>query len=96
MASTGIAAELLHLGATVHKTLVHKRHVDASTNFDIDRESTEAEVIRKTHAIIIDEISMQDRNVLEYVDRLFREMANTPYEKSLPFAGKVLLKKMIR
>lgn len=89
MASTGIAAELLHNGTTVHKRLCHRRNVNSSSQITIDAESGYADILRRCHGIIIDEISMQHKDVLEYVDRLFRTLAKTPLERKTSFAGKV-------
>lgn len=90
MATTGIAAELLHGGSTVHKRLCHRRNVNSSTPINIDAESGQALILNDCHGIIIDEISMQHRDVLEYVNRLFTTLAKTPLERHTPFAGKVI------
>jgi len=90
MASTGIAAELLYGGATVHKRLCRQKHVDSSTRPFVDYRSQFADTIRKLHGIIIDEISMQHKDVLEFVDRLLRSVAPRPL-KNIPFGGKVIL-----
>lgn len=92
MASTGIAAELLHEGQTVHKRLCRRKHVNSSTKPDIDRESVFAEMLRSVDGILTDEISMQHRDVIEYVDRLFRYVETNASLKNLPFAGKVSFK----
>uniref|UniRef100_A0A183C0C5 ATP-dependent DNA helicase n=1 Tax=Globodera pallida TaxID=36090 RepID=A0A183C0C5_GLOPA len=88
MATTGIAAELLYEGQTVHKRLCRAKHIDSSTPLNVDQESHFAEMLRNIDGMIIDEISMQHRDVLEYVDRLLRFVAPTDFLKSLPFAGK--------
>lgn len=90
MASTGIAAELLYGGATVHKRLCRQKHVDSSTQPFVDYRGQFADTLRKLHGIIIDEVSMQHKDVLEFVDRLFRSIA-TPLLKNVPFGGKVNL-----
>ncbi|KAL3096458.1 hypothetical protein niasHS_004420 [Heterodera schachtii] len=91
MAATGIAAELLYEGQTVHKRLCRQRHIDASTPLNVDLESNFAEMLRKIDGMIIDEISMQNRDVLEYVDRLLRFVVPTNLLKSLPFGGKAVV-----
>ncbi|KAL3110848.1 hypothetical protein niasHT_014785 [Heterodera trifolii] len=91
MAATGIAAELLYEGQTVHKRLCRQRHIDASTPLNVDLESNFAEMLRKIDGMIIDEISMQNRDVLEYVDRLLRFVVPTDLLKSLPFGGKAVV-----
>ena len=88
MASTGIAAELLLDGATVHRRLCRQKNVDSTTQPNIEYQSQSAEMLRKIHGIIIDEVSMQHRDVLEYVDRLFRFVAPR-HLSHIPFAGKV-------
>uniref|UniRef100_A0A183BNP0 ATP-dependent DNA helicase n=1 Tax=Globodera pallida TaxID=36090 RepID=A0A183BNP0_GLOPA len=91
MATTGIAAELLYEGQTVHKRLCRAKHIDSSTPLNVDQESHFAEMLRNIDGMIIDEISMQHRDVLEYVDRLLRFVAPTDFLKSLPFAGKAVV-----
>ncbi|KAL3106584.1 hypothetical protein niasHT_018226 [Heterodera trifolii] len=91
MATTGIAAELLYEGQTVHKRLCRQRHIDASTPLNVDLESNFAEMLRRIDGMIIDEISMQNRDVLEYVDRLLRFVVPTELLKSLPFGGKAVV-----
>uniref|UniRef100_A0A914M1P1 ATP-dependent DNA helicase n=3 Tax=Meloidogyne TaxID=189290 RepID=A0A914M1P1_MELIC len=90
MASTGIAAELLYGGATVHKRLCRQKHVDSSTKPFVDYRSQFADTLRKLHGIIIDEISMQHKDVLEFVDRLFRSIAPRTL-KQIPFGGKCVI-----
>uniref|UniRef100_A0A914H714 ATP-dependent DNA helicase n=1 Tax=Globodera rostochiensis TaxID=31243 RepID=A0A914H714_GLORO len=90
MATTGIAADLLYEGQTVHKRLCRAKHVDSSTALNVDYESNFAHMLRSIHGMIIDEISMQHRDVLEYVDRLLRSVAPKRLE-NIPFAGKVVV-----
>uniref|UniRef100_A0A914H7G4 ATP-dependent DNA helicase n=1 Tax=Globodera rostochiensis TaxID=31243 RepID=A0A914H7G4_GLORO len=90
MATTGIAADLLYEGQTVHKRLCRAKHVDSSTALNVDYESNFAHMLRSIHGMIIDEISMQHREVLEYVDRLLRSVAPKRLE-NIPFAGKVVV-----
>lgn len=90
MAATGIAAELLHEGATVHRRICRAKHVTASTNVNVDVESNFAAVLRAAHLLIIDEVSMQHKDVLEYVDRALRFVDRNPRLMNLPFAGKVI------
>ncbi|KAL3108761.1 hypothetical protein niasHT_019248 [Heterodera trifolii] len=90
-ATTGIDAELLYEGQTVHKRICRRKHVNSSTPLNIDYDSRFAELLRRTHGILIDEISMQHKDVLEYVDRLLRSVAPTDYLRRIPFAGKVIV-----
>lgn len=92
MASTGIAANLLYEGQTVHKKICRAKHVDATTQNYPDQETFLADMIRQAEVLIIDEITMQNREVLEYVDRLIREMAREEAlkDKDVVFGGKVI------
>uniref|UniRef100_A0A183BU32 ATP-dependent DNA helicase n=1 Tax=Globodera pallida TaxID=36090 RepID=A0A183BU32_GLOPA len=78
-------------GQTVHKRLCRAKHIDSSTPLNVDQESHFAEMLRNIDGMIIDEISMQHRDVLEYVDRLLRYVAPSDFLKSLPFAGKAVV-----
>lgn len=88
MATTGIAAELLHEGTTVHRRLCKTKHVDAASQPSVSLSSVLADVINQAHVLIIDEISMQHKDVLEYVDRLLKSVAPS-HLKEISFAGKV-------
>ncbi|KAL3068642.1 hypothetical protein niasHS_016746 [Heterodera schachtii] len=90
-ATTGIAAELLYEGQTVHKRICRRKHVNSSTPINLDYDSRFAELLRRTHGILIDEISMQHKDVLEYVDKLLRSIAPSEYLRNTPFAGKVVV-----
>lgn len=90
MASTGIAAELLHEGSTVHSRICRAKHIDSSTLPNVHRESPFAAMLRNAHVLIIDEISMQHKDVLEFVDRQLRYVEDDPYLRKQPFAGKVI------
>jgi hypothetical protein len=91
MATTGIAAELLHEGTTVHRKLCRAKHVDAATSINVDPFSIMGEVIQQAHVLIIDEISMQHKDVLEYVDRLVKSVTPRDDLRNVNFAGKVNL-----
>lgn len=88
-ASTGIAAELLIEGATAHRKFGVPNDVKGDTKPRIARHSSYAAVLDAAQAIIIDEVSMQDRWVLEYIDRELRAISSN-YE-DLPFGGKVIV-----
>lgn len=51
MASTGIAAEYLLEGSTVHKRLCRRRHVDASSPAMIDPQSAYGQFLKKGFVI---------------------------------------------
>ena len=63
--------------------------VQGDTKPRIARHSAFAALLNKAQVIIIDEISMQDRFVLEYVDKLLREISGT--HGDLPFGGKAVV-----
>ena len=88
MASTGIAAELLYGGATVHKRLCRQKHVDSSTQPFVDYQSSFVNILRKLHGIII-EVSMQHKDVVDFVDRLLRAVVPQMLQNVL-FGGKVI------
>jgi len=88
-ATTGIAATLLSDGTTVHMRFNVPNNVDHDTPSRIDRHSHYAAVLDAAQLLIIDEVSMQDRYVLEYVDRLLRSIS--PHHKDLPFGGKAIV-----
>jgi len=91
MGATGIAAELLPEGTTVHKRLCKRRHVKATSEPWVEPQSKFAHMLRNTHGIIIDEISAQHRDVLEFVDRLFkRALPSNSHLNKYAFAGKVI------
>ena len=92
MASTGIAAELLHEGKTVHSAICRAKHVDASTPVMIDPLSLHAKKIRMAHILIIDEVSMLHKDVLEFIDKTIRTVVDIRL-KHLPFGGKVSFSK---
>lgn len=89
MATTGIAAELLLDGTTVHSRIFKRKNVTASSEINIDRRSLLADMVNATHVMLIDEISMQNKAVLEHLDRLIRQVTWDPMLRRLPFGGKV-------
>jgi ATP-dependent DNA helicase PIF1 len=88
-ASTGIAAELLIDGGTVHRRFSVPNDVNKDDAPRVPRHSNYAAVLDAAQLIIIDEISMQDRYVLEYVDRQLRDISAKYHH--LPFAGKTIV-----
>jgi len=88
-ASTGIAAELLIDGATAHRRFGIPNTVKTGDIPKIDRHSSFASVLDAAQLLIIDEVSMQDRAVIEYIDRVLR-IISTDHE-DLPFGGKVVV-----
>uniref|UniRef100_A0A183BU62 ATP-dependent DNA helicase n=1 Tax=Globodera pallida TaxID=36090 RepID=A0A183BU62_GLOPA len=88
-ASTGIAAELLFEGATLHSKLRVPIDIDNDTTPMLDYESDPAKLLRKLELLIIDEISIADKNVINYVDKLLRSIDVANNEKH--FGGKIVV-----
>ena len=87
MATTGNAADLLFGGQTVHRRLCRACHVDKYTPLP-DANGRFAEMLRQVHGILIDEITMQDKVVMEHLDKLFRSIAPPKFQNTA-FGGKV-------
>ncbi|XP_031358919.1 uncharacterized protein LOC116182523 [Photinus pyralis] len=91
-ASTGVAAQLLPRGMTVHKAFSIPLDVlDVNKIPSISGGSVMAQRIRKSEAIIIDEISMLHKNVLRMVNEACKNVEANNETRKLPFAGKVIL-----
>lgn len=88
-ATTGIAAELLIEGSTVHRRFGVPNDVKHDTQPRIPRHSNYSMLLNAAQLIIIDEVSMQDRYVLEYLDRLLRSI--TEHYSHIPFGGKAII-----
>uniref|UniRef100_A0A183C069 ATP-dependent DNA helicase n=1 Tax=Globodera pallida TaxID=36090 RepID=A0A183C069_GLOPA len=84
-ASTGIAAQLLFEGATLHSKLRVPIDIDDDTMPMLDYESDPAKLLRALELLIIDEISIADKNVINYVDKLLRSIDVANHEK--PFVA---------
>lgn len=88
VASSGIAALLLHGGRTAHsmfKIPIDGLNDDSFCN--IPKESSRAELLRSTELIVWDEALMQHRNCPEALDRTLRDICND----TRPFAGKTIV-----
>ena len=86
-ATTGIAADLLTDGRTMHSGFdLPIQMLDNSTS-SMTIPSQKSEDIRKASAIIIDETSSMHKNALRIIDMLLREIMQTDKE----FGGKVLI-----
>uniref|UniRef100_A0A183C0L0 ATP-dependent DNA helicase n=1 Tax=Globodera pallida TaxID=36090 RepID=A0A183C0L0_GLOPA len=88
-ASTGIAAQLLFEGATLHSKLRVPIDIDDDTTPMLDYESDSAKLLRALELLIIDEISISDKNVINYVDKLLRSIDMANHEKH--FGGKIVV-----
>jgi hypothetical protein len=88
VASSGIAALILHGGCTAHSTFKIPLSVDSDSTCNISLRQAIATRIRGTHAVFWDEAPMMHRHVFEAVDRTFRDIMKTP---DTPFGGKVMV-----
>lgn len=88
VATTGIAANLLFNGTTVHSRFKLPMNLDSQFSSQIRYNSREAEYIRNASLIIWDEISMASKYLLEAVDSTLRFATDN---KEIPFGGKVIL-----
>lgn len=87
-ASTGIAADLIFEGATLHSKLRIPLEMNETTKPQLDYESDAAKILRHLEVLIIDEISISHKHVIGYVDRLLRDIDQQ--HAHLAFAGKVV------
>ena len=78
-------------GATAHRRFGVKNNVKRDDVPKINRHTRFADILDAAQLVIIDEVSMQDRAVLEYIDKLLRYVCLSPDLKKLPFAGKVIV-----
>ena len=86
-ASTGIAATVLDGGTTLHSAFWVPPDVNSETPPMVDAHKDYAQRIRETRCIIVDEISMLNREVLEYIDRLLQDVCRNARQ----FGGKIVL-----
>ena len=85
--STGIAANLLHLGRTLHSRFKVPLNIHSESICNIDVQSTLAKLICMAKAIVWDEAPMNHRHQLEALDRSLQDITGV----SLPFGGKVIV-----
>ena len=91
-ASTGIAALLLSSGTTAHRALSVPNDVDSSTAPRIKYESAFGKKLREAKLLIIDEVSMVNKDVLEYIDRTLNDLQPKDQPKiEGNFGGKVVV-----
>lgn len=88
-ASTGVAATLLLTGRTAHSTFRIPIGCDSEDAPRIAAHERLADRLRGARVIIIDEVTMVDKDIFNYIDRTLRSLYTGP-EKELPFAGKVI------
>ena len=78
MATTGIAATLLHLGRTFHSRLKAPLDPDETSMLKISSQSNLAELIRISKLFLIDEATVLNKYLLEAMDRTFRDIMKKP------------------
>ena len=88
MATTGIAANLLHMGRTFHSRMKAPLTPTEESTLQINGQSGLAKLIRMAKLLMIDEATMLDRYQLEAMDRSLRDIMNKP---DTPFGGKTLV-----
>ena len=88
MATTGIAANLLHMGRTFHSRMKAPLTPTEESTLQINGQSGLAKLIRMAKLLMIDEATMLDRYQLEAMDRTLRDIMNKP---DTPFGGKTLV-----
>jgi hypothetical protein len=93
VAASGTAALLLKGGKTAHSAFKIPLEVDHSSLCSIRPISPLANLIRRTKLIIWDEAPMISRDVLETVDRTFKEICKVlnPAFEHLAFGGRVMV-----
>ncbi|KAK0417091.1 hypothetical protein QR680_012828 [Steinernema hermaphroditum] len=90
-ASTGIAALLLQGGSTAHEAFCISNDVRAEDQSRVKFESYYAQRLRDADLIIIDEVSMMHRVVLEYIEKVLKSCYTDEKIKKKPFCGKVVV-----
>lgn len=93
VAASGTAALLLRGGKTAHSGLKIPLSCDQYSMCAISPSDNTARLIRQTKMIVWDEASMISRDILEAVDRTFREVCKVddPQMKDVPFGGRVIV-----
>ena len=85
--ATGIAANLLHLGRTLHSRFKVPLEINCESVCSINSQSTLAELIRMAKVIVWDEAPMAHRFQMEALDRTLRDLTGS----NKPFGGKVIV-----
>ena len=88
MATTGIAATLLHKGRTFHSRMKAPIGPHENSTLNINFESPLADLLRQSKILLIDEATMLDEFLLSAMDRTLRDVMNA---KELPFGGKSIV-----
>ena len=88
MATTGIAANLLDMGRTLHSRLKAPLNPKQESVLNITVQSNLAEMIRMSKLLMIDESTMLDAYLLEAIDRSLRDIMDKP---EVQFGGKIVI-----
>jgi len=89
-AYTGCAATLLTGGATVHSVFRFGINIDENYTPSVSMQSFHGKRISDSQVIIIDEVSMLPKHMLEAIDRVCKQMCPQNMNH-LPFGGKVII-----
>ena len=88
MATTGIAAQLLHLGRTYHSRMKAPLHPTENSTLNIKKQSQLSKLVQRAKLLLIDEATMLHRFQLEALDRTLRDLMDKP---NSPFGGKIII-----
>lgn len=93
VASSGTAAVLLRGGSTAHSMFGIPLSISFDSMCNIKPNSDKGQLIRMAKMVIWDEASMISRDILEAVDRTFKDVCKTinPLLEFAPFGGKVMI-----
>ena len=86
-ATTGIAADLLERGRTVHSRFKVPLFVDKETELDVKASSILGKQLIECDLIIIDEVSAMKKDILEAINKLLKNLMRS----STIFGGKVMV-----
>ena len=87
LASSSIAALLLLGGRTVHSRLKVPIDINELSVCNIPKQSSLAQLIKRTRLLVWDEACMSNKHIAECVDRSLRDICSS----GLPFGGKVMV-----
>ena len=87
LAFTGIASNLLPNGRTLHSVFKFPIPITDICTVNISRTDPEAELLLNTDIILIDEISMVHKSMMNAMDKYLQELMDTNYD----FGGKVII-----
>jgi hypothetical protein len=86
-ATSGIAATLLHLGRTLHSRLKVPLTINSESLCAITKRSATGKLLKLASLLVIDEVSMLHKHIIEAVDRTCQDIR----EDERPFGGLTVL-----